>query len=54
MKMPEEITLRYQQIGDAKRFMEILNNPNFHYFPARPASIEAERKVTARKRARGS
>ena len=42
--MSAKITLRYQQVGDAKRFVEILNNPNFHYFPARPASIEAEKK----------
>ena len=41
--MPEEITLRYQQVGDARRFVEILNNLNFLYFPARPESIEAEK-----------
>jgi len=43
MGMSKAITLRYQQIGDAKRFVEILNNPNFLYFPARPQSIEAEK-----------
>ena len=35
-----EIELRYQQISDAKRFCEILNNPNFEYFPIRPKSIK--------------
>ena len=41
--MSAKIILRYQQVGDAKRFVEILNNPNFHYFPAKPESIEAEK-----------
>ena len=37
-----EIKLRYQQISDAKRFYEILNNHNFKYFPVRPKSIKDE------------
>jgi len=37
-----KIELRYQQISDAKRFCEILNNPNFEYFPVRPESIRDE------------
>jgi ribosomal-protein-alanine N-acetyltransferase len=36
------ITLRLQQISDAQRFFEILNNPNFFYFGSQPDSIEAE------------
>lgn len=36
------ITLRLQQIHDAQRFFEILNNPNFLYFGSQPDSIEAE------------
>lgn len=38
------ITLRYQKVSDAKRFYEILRNPNFLYFHANPASIEDEKK----------
>ncbi len=41
--MPK-IKLRLQKISDAKRFYEILNNPNFVYFEARPESIADERK----------
>jgi len=39
-----KIELRPQRISDAKRFYEILNNPNFIYFDVRPKSIEAEIK----------
>jgi len=42
--VPPRITLRYQQVGDAKRFVEILNHPGFLNFPAKPESIEAEKK----------
>jgi len=42
--MREKIKLRPQQVGDAKRFVEILNNPKFRYFPARPESIKAEKE----------
>lgn len=38
------ITLRLQKISDAERFYEILNNPNFIYFPVKPKSIEDEIK----------
>lgn len=38
------IILRLQQISDAQRFFEILNNPNFLYFSSQPESVEAERK----------
>jgi hypothetical protein len=36
------IQLRLQQISDAQRFYEILNNPNFSYFGSQPKSVEAE------------
>lgn len=39
-----KITLRDQKISDAKRFYEILNNPNFKFFRICPPSVEAERK----------
>jgi ribosomal-protein-alanine N-acetyltransferase len=38
----EQIELRYYKISDAKRFFEILNNPNFIYFSAKPKTIEEE------------
>ncbi len=41
--MPK-IELRYQKVSDAKRFFEILNNPNFLYFSSKPKSIEEERE----------
>ena len=37
------IELRNQRVSDAKRFFEILNNPNFVYFKVCPPSIEAEK-----------
>ncbi|MFA6272138.1 MAG: GNAT family N-acetyltransferase [Patescibacteria group bacterium] len=42
--MPK-VTIRKQKVSDAKRFYEILNNPNFIYFRICPKSIEAERKI---------
>ena len=36
------LKLRFQQVSDAKKFWEILNNPNFEYFPVRPKSIKDE------------
>ncbi|MFA6525652.1 MAG: GNAT family protein [Patescibacteria group bacterium] len=39
-----KITIRKQKVSDAKRFYEILNNPNFIYFSVCPKSIEAERE----------
>ena len=41
--MPK-IELRRQRISDAKRFYEILINPNFVYWAAKPESTEDERK----------
>ncbi len=39
-----KIEIRYQKVSDAKRFYEILNNPNFIYFSAKPKSVEDEKK----------
>lgn len=39
--MPK-IELRPQKVSDAKRFYEILNNPHFIYWTAKPISIEDE------------
>lgn len=47
------IKIRPQQIKDAKRFFEILTNPNFIFFGANPKSIEDEKKflrLNAKKR----
>jgi len=41
MRVPK-VTLRNQRVSDAKRFFQILSNPNFIYFPAKPKSIEDE------------
>jgi len=40
--MPK-ITIRYQRINDAKRFYEILSNPNFVYITAKPKTIQEEK-----------
>ena len=37
-----KIRIRPQRISDATRFLEILSNPNFIYFPAKPKSIEEQ------------
>lgn len=42
--MVTKIELRKQRISDAKRFFEILNNPNFKYFRVCPKDIEAEKE----------
>ena len=39
-----DVRIRLQQIGDAKRFYEILNHPDFIYFPVAPESIAAEKR----------
>lgn len=39
--MTNKVELRPQRVSDAKRFYEILTNPNFTFF-ARPASLEDE------------
>ena len=38
------VSLRLQKISDAKRFYEILNNPNFIYYSINPNSINDEIK----------
>ena len=42
--MKNTVSIRYQQVGDARRFFEILNSPNFLYFPAKPKTIMAEKE----------
>jgi ribosomal-protein-alanine N-acetyltransferase len=39
-----KITLRYQQVGDARKFWEILNNPDFVHFPPPPKTIKEEKE----------
>ncbi len=46
------IKLRFQKTSDAKKFYEILNNPNFTHFNVKPESIEAERKWLSENQAR--
>ncbi|MDF7809384.1 GNAT family N-acetyltransferase [Pontiellaceae bacterium B12219] len=46
--MKKEITIRYQQMGDAKRFYEILNSPNFTYFPSKPKTIKEQKDFLRR------
>jgi len=43
-KILMKIELRPQRVYDARRFFEILSNPNFVYFPVKPKSIEEEKK----------
>jgi RimJ/RimL family protein N-acetyltransferase len=38
-----KIELRKPLISDAKRYFEILSHPDFHFFPAKPASVNAEK-----------
>jgi len=39
-----KVELRHQRVSDAKRFYEILNNPNFIFFMIRPGSIDTEKE----------
>jgi [ribosomal protein S5]-alanine N-acetyltransferase len=39
-----KVKLRLQKISDAKRFFEILNNPHFIYFSAKPKNLEEEKE----------
>ena len=41
--MKNQVELRNQRVSDAKRFFEILNNPNFKYFKVCPKDVEAEK-----------
>jgi ribosomal-protein-alanine N-acetyltransferase len=47
--MKNKMSLRHLQVGDAKRFVEILNHPDFIHFPAKPESIEAEKEFLRKK-----
>ena len=44
-----KVSIRYQEVKDAKRFVEILNNENFKYFGARP-TIKEETKLLKTKK----
>ncbi len=53
MAKKPKISLRYQQVKDAKRYFEILQSPNFTYFSTTVNSIAEERgflKKTREKR----
>ncbi len=39
-----KIELRRQRVTDAKRFYEILSNPNFTYWVSKPDSVEDEKR----------
>ena len=38
-----KIEIRPQRVSDAKKFLEILSNPHFIYFPAKPKTLEEEK-----------
>ena len=40
----KKVEIRFVRVSDAKRFYEMLNNPNFIYFATKPKSVEAEKK----------
>ncbi|HQO03637.1 MAG TPA: GNAT family N-acetyltransferase [Spirochaetota bacterium] len=40
--MTPQVSVRYQQIGDAQRFFKIISNPKFIYFPVTVSSLEDE------------
>ncbi len=40
--MPK-VSIRYQQVKDAKRLFEIVKNPNFLYFNISPKTVEEEK-----------
>ncbi|MBU0596766.1 GNAT family N-acetyltransferase [Patescibacteria group bacterium] len=42
--MSNKVEIRRQRVSDAKRFFEILTNPNFIYFTANPKSMEDEKE----------
>ena len=46
------LQIRPQQVGDAKRFYEILTHPHFVFFEASPKSIEDEKRFLRRNKQR--
>jgi [ribosomal protein S5]-alanine N-acetyltransferase len=42
MKKETDISYRPQQVADAQAFMDILNHPDFIYFPVKVAKVEDE------------
>ena len=49
--MPK-VSIRYQQVKDARRFFNILTNPNFVYFRTKVKSVADEKKWLKRNPAR--
>ena len=47
-----KVSIRYQEVKDAKRFVEILNNENFKYFGARPTLKEEIKSLKTKKKLR--
>lgn len=41
-EMSLNLKLRNQRVSDARRFYEMLSNPNYLYFPVKPQSIQDE------------
>ena len=39
-----KVEIRPQRVKEAKRFLEILSNPNFTFIPAKPKTIEEEKQ----------
>jgi [ribosomal protein S5]-alanine N-acetyltransferase len=39
-----KISIRYQRVNDAKKFYEILSNPNFIFLTAKPKNVEDEKE----------
>ena len=39
-----KVKLREMRLSDAERFFEILSHPDFEYFPAKPATVNQEKK----------
>jgi ribosomal-protein-alanine N-acetyltransferase len=39
-----KVKIRPQRVKDAKRFLDILSNPNFKYIPAKPKTIKEEKE----------
>lgn len=43
-----KIELRHPKLSDARRYLEILSDPEFTYFPAKPATLKEEQDFLRR------
>lgn len=43
-----KIELRHPRLSDARRYLEILSDPEFIYFPAKPATVKEEQDFLRR------